>query len=114
MSLGASLLGIEAVAEPPILPQCLAAPCGELGQAWVLLYLDAPTCGVGEVQMQTVHLEVCDSVNLFLHELFAEEVTAHVKHETTVFKLWLVGDCSCRDCALLVKELENCPRAANN
>ena len=111
VSLGASLLGIETVTEPPVLPQLFAAPCGELCQAWVFLYLDAPACSVGEVQVQTVHLEVCKGVNLLLHELLAEKVTAHVEHHTTVCKLWLVGNHACRYRAVIVNKLQYCLQA---
>ena len=50
----------------------------------ILLYLGTPSLVVGQMPMEYVHLVYCHQIQHFLYLLHGEEMTAYIKHETTV------------------------------
>ena len=86
------LLAVVAVGTPPLLPCVVGTPCREVGEAWVFLYLDAPSGTVGQVPVEAVHLEACQGVELLLDELLAGEVPRVVKVQATVLESGRVLD----------------------
>ena len=69
----------------------------DTGQARVLLDLDAPALILREVPVQTVDLEHAQEVDVLLHVLDGEEVTADVDQGTAVLEAGLVLDGDRRD-----------------
>ena len=69
----------------------------DAGQARVLLDLDAPALILREVPVQTVDLEHAQEVDVLLHILDGEEVTADVDQCTAVLEAGLVLDRDGRD-----------------
>src|SRR3990172_132388 len=58
------------------------SPRADLGQFGPGLDFNAPALVICEVQVQAVHLVVCDQVNVSLYVLDAEEVSRHIEHGT--------------------------------
>ena len=77
---------------PPFFPILAGTPSSEISQTRILLDFDTPTGSISQVDVQAVQLVVSHRINLLLHEVQAEEVTGYVKHHTTVFETWFVGN----------------------
>ena len=69
-----------------------ASPSGKVGKAWIAFNLNAPTSGIGKVQVQIVELVLSHNVHLPLKEADGEEVARHVNHKRapliTNFAAW--------------------------
>ncbi len=71
---------------PPLFPVGFGTPGGKLGEARVAGYLDAPSGGIGEVEVQTVELVAGHGVNLLFEKLLAAEVARDVNHHSAIFQ----------------------------
>src|SRR5256886_9565274 len=84
------VLRIEATVRPAVEPplgrvlvlstdERLTAPRAHLGETRVLLDLEAPPLGVGQVPVEAVELMERREIEVLLHELLRHEVTGHVE-----------------------------------
>ena len=68
----------------------LGTPRSYFSEARVLLDLDAPALVFGEVPVELIDLEHGDDIDVLLHLLDGEEVTADIDHHPTVLEGGLV------------------------
>ena len=95
VGLACVVAAINAVGNPVV-----AACCTNGCEAWVFLYLEAPSLVIGEVPVETVELVVRHHVDYALYFIEPEEVAAHVEHETAVFKAGRINDAHHGQCIL--------------
>ena len=60
------------------------------GEQGVLLNLGTPSLVICKMPVEHIHLIDGHEINHLLHLFDGEKMTAHVKHETTVRKAWLI------------------------
>ncbi len=74
----------------------LTVVCFLYGRAFhklrVLVYGDAPTLVVGQVQMQTVHFKHCHDIELPFQIVYTEEMSARVDHQSAIAEPRAVGN----------------------
>ena len=76
----------------PPLSDTWSTPGANFRQAWQGFYLQTPSLIVGQVPVEYIHFVFCQLIDVFLHFLFGEPVTADVKHKSAPGKLRFVGD----------------------
>lgn len=82
---------------PPFLPGLVCAPCAKVGKTGILLYLQAPSCRIGKMQVQDVEPIVAHQVYLALQHVHGIEMAAHINHQSTPLHLsrfLLIGLCA--------------------
>ena len=96
----------------PLLPGLSFAPCSKTGKARVALYLYAPACSVGEVEVEAVELILCHHVNLLLEERNGLEVARHVEHQRAPLEGGSILNVARHDAILLLQLLYGLPGEA--
>ena len=61
-------------------------------QSWIFLDLETPSLVISKVPVKAVHLVICHYIYHAFDLLDSEIVTAHIEHETTVFKAWSINN----------------------
>ena len=77
---------VFASAVPPFLPVWLRTPSSKVGEQRVFLYLNAPACRIGQMQMKPVYFIKSQCVYLLLYKFFGEEMAGNVEHKATISK----------------------------
>ena len=73
------------------------SPCTHLGEQGIFVNLDAPAMVVGEVEVELVELVQGHHVQVFLHFVDVEEMTANIQVAASPFKTGIVGDFDARN-----------------
>ena len=72
-------------------------PSTDLSQAGILLDLNTPALVFGEVPVELIDLEQGDDIDVLLHLIDREEVTAYIDHHTAILEGRLIRNANCRD-----------------